>query len=81
MAKEAKNARERTRWAEHQQRRAVLAHARALARSGQYPGSESIIAELQSMDGFEVARARLEEPEVREQLDRLCDVARNIGGV
>ena len=80
MADPEKRARERIRWAEEQQRRTILDRARELARSGQHSGSESIVAELQAMDGFELARARLEEPEVREQLDRLCDVARNIGG-
>ena len=80
MADRDKRARERIRWAEDQQRRTILERARELARSGQYPGSESIIAELQVMEGFELARARLEGPEVREQLDRLCGVARNIEG-
>ena len=80
MADPEKRARERIRWAEEQQRRTILERARELARSGQYSGSESIVAELQGEGGFELARARLEEPEVREQLDRLCDVARNIGG-
>jgi hypothetical protein len=80
MAGRDKRARERIRWAEEQQRRTILERARELARSGRYPGSESIVAELQTLDGFELARARLEEAEVREQLDRLCDVARNIGG-
>ncbi len=76
MADRHKRARERIRWTKEQQRRAILERARELALSGQYPGSESIIAELQAMEGFELARARLEELEVREQLDRLCDLAR-----
>jgi hypothetical protein len=76
MATWGKKAYEHSRWAEEQQRRDFLEHARDLARSGQYPGSDHILAELKRIAGFEVARSRLNEPEVRQQLDRLCDVAR-----
>ncbi len=51
----------------------VLNRARALARSGQHPDYESIIAELKPMEGFTGALARLLD--IRSQLDHLCAMA------
>ncbi len=76
MADQDKRARNRIRYAQQQHRGAILKHARELARSGEYAGSQSIIAKLKATEGFEIARARLEDPEFRAQLDRLCDMAR-----
>ena len=52
----------------------MLNRARALARSGQHSNHASIIAELESVEGFSGARERLQE--IRSQLDRLCAMAR-----
>jgi hypothetical protein len=52
----------------------VLNRARALARSGQHPGYESIVAELEHMEGFTGALARLHG--MRAQINHLCELAR-----
>ena len=64
-------------WRTYNERHKVVAEAQRLARSGQYPDHTTIIPLLQRMEGFEAARARLEEPAIQVQLDRLCAAARN----
>ena len=76
MPSRDKNAINRNCYAEERCRTAILKLARELARSGQYGDSESIIAELKGMNGFESARAWLKGTALRVQLDHLCDVAR-----
>ncbi len=61
----------------YRRRRQILDQARELARSGQHADHTTIIPLLETMEGFEAARARLEEPVIRVQLDRLCATARN----
>ena len=63
-------------WKTYNERHKVVAEAQRLARSGQYPDHASIIPRLQDMNGFEAARARLEDRPIRAQLDRLCAMAR-----
>ncbi len=57
-------------------RRIALAHARALARSGQHENFRSILASLQC---DELARAQncFEDARFRVQLNTLCDRARS----
>ncbi len=64
-------------WRTYNERHKVLARAQQLARSGQHADHKTIIQALAHMDGFEVARARLEEGAIRLQLDRLCAMARD----
>jgi hypothetical protein len=54
----------------------VLNHARQLARSGAYPDHKSIIPHLESLDGFEAVRERVEDRFFRLQLDRICALVR-----
>src|SRR5215213_794963 len=56
------------------QRRKVLEFARDLARSGRYGDHKSLLAHLESMDGFGGARDDLQT--YRAQLDGLCALAR-----
>ena len=63
-------------WKTFNQRGKLLNLARELARSGQHSNYRSIIAQLESLDGFEEARGRLQETAFRLQLDRLCALAR-----
>ncbi len=64
-------------WKTYNDRGKVVMQAQRLARSGQHADHTTIIPLLQHLDGFEAARARLEESAVRVQLDRLCAAARN----
>ena len=54
----------------------VVREAQRLARSGQYADHATIIPQLERMEDFEAARARLEEPAFPAQLDWLCTMAR-----
>ena len=63
-------------WKSYHQRGKLLNLARELARSGQHPSHRSIITQLETLDGFEEARGRLQETAFRLQLDRLCALAR-----
>ena len=63
----------------YRQRVKVLNHARALARSGVHADHTSIIAHLETTDGFAEARSRIEERAFRSQLDRICALARGSG--
>ena len=65
-----------TSWKTYNQRHKVVARAQQLARSGRHADHTTIIRELAHMDGFEAARARLEEGAIRIQLDRLCAMSR-----
>ena len=64
-------------WRTYNERHKVVQQAQRLARSGQYADHTAILPLLEGMEGFEAARARLEEPAIRVQLDRLCAAARN----
>ena len=64
-------------WRTYNERHKVVAEAQRLARTGLYPDHTTITPLLQHMEGFEAARARLEEPAIQVQLDRLCAAARN----
>ena len=50
--------------------------ARQLARSGTFHGWRPIAFELRFEDGFEEAREWLYSPDVQDELDRLCQMAR-----
>jgi hypothetical protein len=52
------------------------AKARALARSGYFYGLPPLEFELSFEEGFNEARAWLEKPSTREELERLCQTAR-----
>jgi hypothetical protein len=54
----------------------ILREAQRLARSGHHADHTTIIPLLQHLDGFEAARARLEDRAVRFQLDSLCAMRR-----
>ncbi len=60
----------------YRRRRQILDQARELARSGQHADHTTIIRELEAIEGFEVARIRLEDRAIRSQLDHLCAMAR-----
>ncbi len=64
-------------WKTYNDRGKVVMQAQRLARSGQYADHKAILPLLERMEGFEAARARLEEPAIQVQLDRLCAAARN----
>ena len=74
-----KRARARAYEAQKRRLRTVTNRARELARSGQYADSQSVIAELAAMEGFEDARALLDDSALCTQLDRLCALARQSG--
>ena len=59
-------------WKSFQQRWKLLSIARELARSGQHSNYRSIIAQLESLDGFEEARGRRQVTAFRLHLDRVC---------
>jgi hypothetical protein len=59
----------------HKQRRDVLKHARALARSGQHADFASIMAVLQEIEGFDTAQHWFADWSFRAQLNRLCTLA------
>ncbi len=61
------------------QRRKVLDRARELARSGLQADHKSIIAKIEQMEGFALARTRFQEYAFLAQLDRMCRVARDSG--
>ncbi len=63
-------------WKSLYRRGQVVREAQRLARSGQYADHATIIPQLERMEDFEAARARLEERAFRAQLDRLCTMAR-----
>jgi len=50
--------------------------ARELARSGKFHGWRPIVFELQFEKGYEEAREWLHDEAVRDELDRLCQAAR-----
>ncbi len=58
-------------------RRKLLDHAREMARSGQHADHKSIIAVIEQMDGFALARTRFQEYAFLAQLDRMCRIARD----
>ena len=62
-------------WKLHSRRTQILSLARGMARSGRHEGHQSIIAELEAVDGFGEAQKFL-TPGIRWQLDRLCVLAR-----
>ncbi len=64
-------------WRTYNERRKVVAEAQRLARSGQYADHTAILPLLQHMEGFEAARARLDERAMRAQIDKLCRMARD----
>jgi hypothetical protein len=66
-----------SKWRTYNERHKVVQQAQRLARSGQYADHTTILPLLEKMEGFEAARARLEESAIRVQLDRLCAAARN----
>jgi hypothetical protein len=61
----------------YKQRTSVVRYAQDLARSGQYYDLAAILPELEPLEGFSAARARLEDRALRAQLDRLCALARD----
>src|SRR3712207_6543056 len=63
-------------WKSLYRRGQVVREAQRLARSGQYADHATIIPQLERMEDFETARARLEERAFRAQLDWLCTMAR-----
>ena len=54
----------------------MQARARELARSGRFHGWSPIAFELRFEDGFEEARDWLYRAATRDELDRICRVAR-----
>lgn len=66
-----------TSWKTYNERHKVVQQAQRLARSGQHADHTTILPLLQHMEGFEAARARLEDRAMRLQLDQLCAAARN----
>lgn len=56
----------------------VVQHARRLARSGQHGDHTTILRELEAVEGFALARARLQERAILSQLDKLCALARDL---
>jgi hypothetical protein len=71
MTDKGKRARERIRETRERKRRRVLRRAQELARSGQH----TIVPLLEQMEGFEFARERFEDHDLRAQLDQLCRLA------
>ncbi len=66
-----------TSWKAEFRRGQILREAQRLARSGQHADHTTIIPLLRDLEGFEAARARLEDRAVRFQLDRLCAMRRS----
>ena len=64
-------------WRHYNNRGKVVIQAQRLARSGQHADHTTIVPLLEHLDGFEAARARLEDRALRFQLDRLCAMARD----
>ncbi len=63
----------------YRQRGKLLEHARKLARTGTYKDHQSILPQLEALDGFAGNRIRLEERVFQAQLDRLCALAQGRG--
>ncbi len=63
----------------YRQRGKLLEHARKLARTGTYKDHQSILPQLEALDGFAGIRIRLEERAFQAQLDRLCALAQGRG--
>jgi hypothetical protein len=59
----------------YRRRDQLLRHARELARTGGYANHQSILSQLEGLEGFADARSRLDERAFRVQLDRLCAIA------
>ncbi len=66
--------------ARYRRRASLLNFARDIARSGRHADHTGVIRELEAMEGIleglSAARARLEDPAFRMQLNRLCAKAR-----
>ena len=60
----------------YNQRRKVLNHARALARSGEHADHQSIVLDLATLKDFEAVRRVFEDRAICAQLDKLCAMAR-----
>jgi hypothetical protein len=75
MTDKGKRARERIRETRERKRRRVLRRAQELARSGQHADHTTIVPLLEQMEGFEFARERFEDHDLRAQLDQLCRLA------
>jgi hypothetical protein len=54
----------------------IQSRARQMARSGQFHGWRPIAFELRFEDGFEAAREWLHSAAVKDELERLCQIAR-----
>lgn len=54
----------------------IQARARELARSGKFHGWRPVAFELRFENGYEEAREWLHSAAVRDELDRLCHIAR-----
>ncbi len=61
----------------YRERAKVVAHARDLARSGQYSDLAAILPELEPLEGFSAAQERFKDRALRAQLDRLCVMSRD----
>jgi predicted lipid carrier protein YhbT len=59
----------------HKQRRDVLKHARALARSGQHADVASIETAMREVEGFETAQHWFADWSFQAQLNKLCALA------
>ena len=64
-------------WDRQLQRTKVLKLARDLARSGQHENHQSILMELEVVEGFAAAHRCLTDRVISAQLDRLCAMARS----
>ena len=60
----------------YNQRRKVLNHARALARSGEHADHQTILPQLATLEDFEAVRRVFEDRAICAQLDLLCTRAR-----
>jgi hypothetical protein len=59
----------------------LLARARGLARTGQYPDHQGVVAELQRLPDFHIASQKIQQASIQHQLDRLCSMARQKQGM
>ncbi len=66
----------RTAAALSRRRAKILDVACDLARTGWHADHTTIVRELEALEGFSSARTRLDHPAFREQLDKLCVMAR-----
>ena len=60
----------------YNQRRKVLNHARALARSGEHADHQTILLHLVALEDFEAVRSVFADRALCAQLDLLCAMAR-----